>query len=52
MNENRDSQIFLIFETLALPPRLALAYPEELRSTHTAGTLGGWTSVLERYLLR
>lgn len=51
MNENRDSQIFLIFETLALPPRLALAYPEELRSTHTAGTLGGWTSVLERYLL-
>ena len=51
MNEDRDPRIFPIFETLALPPRLALAYPEELRSTHTAGTLGGWTSVLERYLL-
>jgi hypothetical protein len=52
MNEDRDPRVFPIFELLAFPPRLALAYPEELRSAHIAGTPGGGASVLERYLLR
>ena len=51
-NVDHDPRIIPIFELLAFPPRLALAYPEELRSAHTAGTLGGGASVLERYLLR
>ena len=39
-------------ELLAFPPRLALAYPEDLGPAYTAGTLGGGATVLERYLLR
>ena len=52
MNEDRDPRVFPIFELLAFPPRLALAYPEELRPARTAGTLGGGAPVLEGYLLR